>query len=100
RARPHGHRQAPEVQAPRALLGRARAEGELTGPGGPGTALGELRALFAAIEPDGEREEEHRVAPEPQQAHAERLMSRAERAPRELRVVVARQVGRAPLDEI
>ena len=31
RARPHGHRQAAEVQAPRALLGGARAPRELTG---------------------------------------------------------------------
>jgi hypothetical protein len=67
----------------------ARAGCEVSQP-----ALREFCAFFAAVRPDGESQEHRRVASEPQQADSERLLPRAERAPRELRVVVGRQERR------
>src|ERR1700720_3754520 len=55
-------------------------------------ASGELQRLLAPVGPGRERHEQHRVAGEPGEAREERLGRRAHGAPRELAVVVGRQV--------
>src|SRR5437867_173716 len=63
------------------------------------TASFEVPALFTAIRDERERQEERRVRGQPQEAHADRFGSRADRAPRELRVVIVRQVRRQQAHE-
>src|SRR2546422_9582058 len=63
-------------------------------------ASGEFQRLLATVSPHRQRHEEQRVAGEPGEAGRERLGGGADGAPRELAVVVGRQVRGDPPHEV
>src|SRR5882762_29568 len=63
-------------------------------------ASGEFQRLLSTVGPHRQRHEEQRVAGEPGEAGRERLGGDTDGAPRELAVVVGRQVRGEPLHEV